>query len=149
MPWKPGESGNPLGRPKGAQNKFSEIKRAFSEVFERLGGAEGLLEWIAEQPRHKGDFYKLLAGMMPRDLNLETYAVDHRRSASEYSTGELVALIQANREAPEANEPKVITWPKSDRKQGEPPRQDVPVVLEADMPSASHPALTGPVDGEA
>ena len=116
MPWKPGESGNPLGRPRGSKNRFSEIKEGFTEAFERMGGVEGLVEWIQAQPKNQGDFYRILAGMMPRDLTIE--ATDTRRSAIEYSTGELIALLGETDE--EADEPNsASTGPVSSTTDGE------------------------------
>ena len=141
MPWKPGESGNPAGRPVGTKNKFSRIKEAFTEAFERTGGVEGLVKWIQEQPKNQGDFYRLLASMMPRDVTLET--TDHRRAAIEYSTAELLQMRdELNEDRPEDEPTKRIAhWPKTDRQPGEPPRQ-------TEVASASVVEDTGPVDGD-
>ena len=44
--WTPGISGNPSGKPKGAQNKVAEeIKRAFAQLLEN--NVPQLEQWIA------------------------------------------------------------------------------------------------------
>ena len=64
--WKPGESGNPKGRPPGIENKLTQsVKAAFQAAFDELGGAEGLAEWAQE---NKTDFYKLYARLIPVDV---------------------------------------------------------------------------------
>lgn len=46
------------GRKKGTPNKVSRsAKEAYVEVFERLGGADGLLEWAMRDPANLRDFY--------------------------------------------------------------------------------------------
>jgi len=82
---------NPAGRPKGSRNRFTEAKEAFLQAFEELGGAQGLLEWISEDDKRQGQFYQMVVSLLPRDLTIE--AVDSRRSASEYDTSELIALL--------------------------------------------------------
>ena len=48
--WKKGTSGNPAGRPKGAQDKITrELKEAFALLLQnKLGEFEGWLERVAE-----------------------------------------------------------------------------------------------------
>ena len=89
--WKPGESGNPAGRPVGSKNRYSMLKESFLEAYEASGGTEGLVAWIRENPKNRTDFYRILAGMVPRDLHIE--AIEHRRSAIEYSTDELITML--------------------------------------------------------
>ena len=82
---------NPAGRPKGSRNRFTEVKAAFVEAFERLGGTDGLLSWISENEARQGEFYRMVVALMPKDLTIDT--VDARRSAAEYDTGELIAIL--------------------------------------------------------
>ncbi len=66
--WKKGESGNPKGRPKGARDKFTDLKNSFLTVYQELGGDEYLKEFAKENPR---DFVKLLGSMLPKDVQTE------------------------------------------------------------------------------
>jgi hypothetical protein len=63
-PFKPGQPGNPAGRPKGSRNKLGE---AFPE--------DMLADWEANGPAanrkvrvEKPDAYKVVASILPRDL---------------------------------------------------------------------------------
>jgi len=55
--FEPGQILNPIGRVKGSLNKFSQIKRAFLWVFDKLGGQEALLEWVNSSPKNQSLFY--------------------------------------------------------------------------------------------
>lgn len=65
-PWKPGQSGNPAGRPKGArsilqEDFFKSLQRKFQENGEMV-----LDEMIREKP---ADFAKMIAGLMSKELD--------------------------------------------------------------------------------
>ena len=77
-PWKPGQSGNPGGRPKGSRNRLSEdFIRAFADDFEVYGAA------VIEEVRRErpSDYLKICASLLPKDLevtlnsNLETASI--------------------------------------------------------------------------
>jgi len=59
---KPGRNGVIIntgpGRPKGAKNKFTNLKNSFLEVYQTIGGANGLSEWAED---NRKDFYSMIA----------------------------------------------------------------------------------------
>ena len=90
--FKPGVSGNPLGRPVGSRNRISEqFLLDLRDTWSRHGMQ--VLEKVAtEQPA------KLLAAMiqlMPKDVLLN---IKDHRSVIEYSTQELLEIIAAGSE---------------------------------------------------
>lgn len=44
---------------------------AFDEVFDRLGGADGLYDWAAQSPENLREFYKLIAKRLPNEVTGE------------------------------------------------------------------------------
>ena len=69
-PFQPGISANPRGRRKGSVNKFTTLKAAFLNVFERTGGEDGLLKWVNASNHNKAAFYQWITKMLPADLNV-------------------------------------------------------------------------------
>lgn len=67
-PWKPGQSGNPAGRPKGSRNKLGEeFIRALYEDFTAHG-----IDVIRTVREEKPDVYlKVVASLMPVEINGE------------------------------------------------------------------------------
>ena len=67
--WKSGQSGNPLGRPKGSRNKISEkFLENLYENWERHG-ADALEKAAENDPMQ---YVKMVASLVPRELMKET-----------------------------------------------------------------------------
>lgn len=56
------------GRQKGTPNKLTaSVKEGLELAWQGIGGVEHLTNWARENP---GDFYKLLAKLLPRDMHV-------------------------------------------------------------------------------
>lgn len=88
-PFKPGESGNPLGRPKGSRNALAEafIKDVYAKWQEK--GATAITDMIAADP---GAFVRVVAGILPKEMVIKD-------ELSDVSDEELAALVAAARQA--------------------------------------------------
>ena len=72
LKWKPGQSGNPAGRPKGARAKLSEkFCRALLNDF-KDNGVEAIEKMRAERPN---EYAKMIAGILTQehDVNLNVF----------------------------------------------------------------------------
>ena len=61
------KKGTAPGRPKGTKNKFTTLKGAFIGAFQEIGGEEALTQF-AKNPKYEKEFFKMLAGMLPKDV---------------------------------------------------------------------------------
>ncbi len=81
-PWKPGQSGNPLGRPKGSRNKLAEdFIKDLHEAWQTQG-KETIERVISERPH---EFLKVVAGLLPKEIKIKD-------ELSEFSDEQLAAL---------------------------------------------------------
>ena len=77
IPWKPGQSGNPKGRPQGSRNKLSEeFYRDLCDAWQAFG--KPALETMAML--YPVEFVRLVASLMPRELEATTTPVMERMS---------------------------------------------------------------------
>ena len=87
IPYKPGQSGNPKGRPKGSRNKLSEdFFRDLSEAWTAFGKpALMTAAWT-----HPVEFVRVVAQLMPKDVDVTVTNIRAERMKS----SELEALIE-------------------------------------------------------
>jgi hypothetical protein len=90
--FKPGQSGNPAGKPKGIKNKLTRLKQAFPQAFEAVGGKERFTQWADE---NYTDFIKLFVSLLPKQRHVSidtTLTIEQRavRAADAFFEGIVV-----------------------------------------------------------
>lgn len=71
--WKPGQSGNPKGRPKGSRNKLGEaFVDALQEDFAKHG-VKAIETVRTDKPEH---YLKVIASILPKELNVNVNETD-------------------------------------------------------------------------
>ncbi len=85
--FKPGQSGNPAGRPKGSRNRVSEkLLEALATDFE-AHGKEVIEKVRADRP---ADYLKIIASLVPKQMEIED--LRSSRKAEDLSDDELAAI---------------------------------------------------------
>ena len=65
--WKPGQSGNPAGKPKGARNKLGEdFIQALHEDFQE----HGMAAVVAVRTEKPDAYLKVIASLLPKELKI-------------------------------------------------------------------------------
>lgn len=59
------------GRKKGSVGKFTSLKDSFVRAFIETGDVDGLVKWIKDSNRNRGQFYTLVARMLPSNVAVE------------------------------------------------------------------------------
>ena len=77
IPWKPGQSGNPKGRPQGSRNKLSE---EFLADLHEAGSAFGKPALMTAAWTHPVEFVRVVASLIPRELEATITPVTERMS---------------------------------------------------------------------
>lgn len=65
--WQKGVSANPAGRPKGSRNKLAE--KFLADVLNEWQ-SHGAVAVSDMREKNPGDFVKMIAGLLPKDVNL-------------------------------------------------------------------------------
>jgi uncharacterized protein DUF5681 len=85
--FKPGQSGNPAGRPKGSRNKLSEcFLKALADDFDTNGVA--VIESVRKDRPH--EYLKIVATVLPKQMQLED--LTPKRRAEDLSDDELATI---------------------------------------------------------
>lgn len=88
--YKPGQSGNPNGRPKGARNKLGEdFIKALADDFSKHG-VTAIREMRKEKPN---EYVKVVASLLPKHVEVKDVTLD------EFDRDELATLLDAVRAA--------------------------------------------------
>lgn len=72
--------------------KSFDLKQAFLETFQMLGGVEELANWAAWSNANQTEFYKMLAKMLPREVGLSSGDIEPNK-LSGMEDKELDAII--------------------------------------------------------
>lgn len=73
LKWKPGQSGNPKGRPKGSRNKLGEAFLEDMMASWQKHGTEAIERVIEERPQ---DYLKVIASILPKELNVNLSPIE-------------------------------------------------------------------------
>lgn len=86
-PWKPGQSGNPNGRPKGSRDSVNETFLEDALEAWHKHGKKALKEMATKKP---ADFVRMYAGLMPKEKDVTRRVI---KSVRDLSQDELRSLI--------------------------------------------------------
>ena len=111
MPFKKGKS-KTGGRGKGVKNKFTTLKDAFINAFQTIGGEQALIDWVTPKKieiksrkgkivrvidlsgNRKREFFKMLASMLPKDVQLSGANGEPLFPYKNLTDGELDGLLE-------------------------------------------------------
>jgi len=88
-PWKPGESGNPAGRPKGSRNKLAE--RFYDDLYKswEKNGPSAIEALRIESPK---DYVRIAAYVLPKEFVVKDASI---KDLSEEELVEFLCLLRS------------------------------------------------------
>lgn len=95
IPWKPGQSGNPAGRPRGSRNKLADAFIADLKTVWEEDGIDALRRAAREDAV---GFIRVVAGLMPRSLDLN---IDATSSATSFAQNFANAVSLLHQQKPQ------------------------------------------------
>ena len=95
--FKPGQSGNPAGRPKGSRNKLAETFLADVYAEWEIGGKQAIKKMAKDR---SADFCRMVASLMPKELKV------NENPFADLSDSELQAFIDLCRVMAEGTAPE-------------------------------------------
>lgn len=74
-----GKVQTPKGRLKGSANKFTDLKQAYLDVFDKIekksqkkdNAIKSFFQWATKNDKNQGMFYQMVARMLPSNMNVE------------------------------------------------------------------------------
>ena len=93
-PFKPGQSGNPLGRPKGSRSKLGEdfVSALYADF--QSNGVSAIERVRTEKPEH---YLKVIASLMPKEMVVST---DPIQDATDEELGEMLKYLRTIGKSP-------------------------------------------------
>jgi Family of unknown function (DUF5681) len=94
-PWKPGQSGNPGGKPVGSRNRLQgDFLRDLADDY----ATHGRSALVAMRENHPADYIRMIASLLPKQI-------EAKRVIDEVSDDDLLAILDAiGRDRPAGHE---------------------------------------------
>ena len=90
-PWRPGQSGNPAGRPLGSRHRITEdLFSKLAEDFERHGVA--VIQRVRDED--PSTYLRLIAGLVPRNVEVLAATMDSQCNTVEAIDAEIVKELR-------------------------------------------------------
>ena len=90
-PWRPGQSGNPAGRPLGSRHRIAEdVYSKLADDFERHGAA--VIQRVRDED--PSTYLRLIAGLVPRNVEVLAATMDSQCNTVEAIDAEIVKELR-------------------------------------------------------